>query len=57
MNRTLYATLIALRDAEWDQTGDDTGAEDPKSSLERYWYRQGRAEAFAEVMSLLEHRS
>ena len=53
----IYVTVAAMRDAEWGLTPLGDTDDDPATDAERAWYHQGRAEAFAEVMTLLERET
>lgn len=55
----LYSALVNLRNAASSRRNainDDYGAVD-RTEGETWWYQQGRAEAFAEVMTLIEQES
>lgn len=50
----IYETVVIYRDAAWDDLAGVELGDDPDTDEEHLWYVQGRVEAFAEVMSLLE---
>lgn len=53
----LYEITRTYRDHAWNAQGYIAGTgydDDPQSDAERWWYLQGKAEAFAAVMSELE---
>ncbi len=61
MSSNLYEIARRYRDIAWQQQNelpedaiDHAAADDPRSDSEHWWYQQGRAEAFALVMSELE---